>query len=251
MILKERAGVDWAEIIATPSKEIDVSTIESDLQERLSGKPLSRIYGYREFWSMRFDINQHTLDPRPDSETVIEVALKRFKDRGEEPKTILDLGTGSGCLLLSLLSEFKNARGIGLDISYDAARMARKNAKTLKLLDRAAFLNGNWAESIDQKFDLIIANPPYIASKTIQTLEQEVRNHDPMRALDGGEDGLQDYNAIFSSLFSLLKTDGLALFEIGFDQGEDIQRLIEKHGLNCGGVHLDLAGNPRVVEIFL
>ncbi len=251
MILAQRSHIDWAQIITRPDLEVDVEEILKDLEERKRGKPLSRIYGEREFWGLRFRINEHTLDPRPDSETLIEAALTHYKTLGTQPETILDLGTGSGCLLLALLSEFANAWGIGVDLSFDAAKTARGNAARLNLPDRCAFLNADWAESIDAKFDLIIANPPYIESDVIPNLEKEVRNHDPILALDGGKDGMQDYNVIFSMIFRLLKPDGIALFEIGFDQSEKISRLSEKYGLSCGRIHPDLAGNPRVVEIFL
>lgn len=251
MILKERAGIEWSEIIANPEREIEDTQLLEDLAQRLAGKPLSRIYGQREFWGLPFKINEHTLDPRPDSETLIEAALKHYKAQGTQPETILDLGTGSGCLLLSLLSEFPLAWGLGVDLSLEAAKIAKENAANLNLAGRSAFLNGNWAETLDHKFDLIIANPPYIDSDMIPNLDKEVRNHDPILALDGGKDGMQDYNEIFSMIFRILKPGGIALFEIGFDQSEKITRLSEKYGLSCAAIHPDLAGNPRVVEIFL
>lgn len=252
IILRERAGLEWSTLISTPDAPISadiVNRIKQDLEQRLAGKPLSRIYGTREFWGLSFNINEDTLDPRPDSETLIEVALKHYKDK--QPETILDLGTGSGCLLLALLSEFKQARGIGVDIASGALKMAQENAQILGLAGRASFINADWSEPINGQFDLIVANPPYIESDVIQKLAKEVRNHDPIQALDGGKDGLQDYNRIFSNLSSLLKPDGMALFEIGFDQAEKLSRLSEKHRLSCGRTHADLAGNPRVVEIFL
>lgn len=249
MILHKRAGIDWAQIIADPDRVIETDVILQDVEERKTGKPLSRIYGSREFWGLEFEINEHTLDPRPDSETLIEIALNHFKDR--PPQNILDLGTGSGCLLLSLLKEWPQARGIGVDLSFGAIKTARKNAKTLGVESRTAFINGSWGESIAAKFDLVIANPPYIESKVIPDLAKEVKNHDPILALDGGKDGLQDYNEIFSQLKTILKPDGVALFEIGFDQGDKVTRLSENHGLNRGRIYSDLAGNPRVVDMFL
>lgn len=252
IILEERAGVSWSSIIADGGKEIDENAykaIQDDLETRLSGKPLSKIYGKKEFWGHEFIVNEHTLDPRPDSETLIELALKYYKDK-EPPKTILDLGTGTGCLLLTLLSEFKGARGVGIDVSEEALKVASQNAEALNLTDRVSFSQGKWAESVTDTFDLVISNPPYIASDVIPNLEKEVKIHDPILALDGGFDGLQAYEDIFSDLSRIIKDDGMALFEIGFDQGDEMMRLSKKYKIRIGNVHPDLAGNPRVVDIF-
>ena len=252
IILEERAGLSWASIISNAHALIDekaLNSIESDLEQRKNGKPLSRIFGKREFWGLEFNVNEHTLDPRPDSETIIETALAHYKGI-DPPKTILDLGTGTGCLLIALLSEFKNAQGIGVDLSESALETAQNNAKSLNLNARSTFVHGKWAESIDQKFDLIVSNPPYIASKVIPNLEKEVKNHDPILALDGGEDGLQAYRDIFSDLSRILNDDGIALFEIGFDQADEITRLSKEYEIRLGDIIPDLAGNPRVVEIF-
>ena len=251
MIIKKRLNLDWSMIITDSTCEIETAEIYKDLHDRKAGKPLSRIYGHREFWGMEFDLNAHTLDPRPDSETLIEVALKHYKPQKNAPVTILDLGTGTGCLLLSLLSELPDAWGVGIDLSPQAAAMGQDNAQKLGFAQRSAFIVGNWVESINTKFDLIVSNPPYIESEVIPNLTCEVRNHDPILALDGGKTGLQDYDKIFSNLSRVLKKDGIALFEIGFDQSEKVTRLSEKYGLSCKGVHSDLSGNPRVVEIFL
>lgn len=252
IILQERAGLSWASIIADPNRTIDekaAQAIQNDLKQRIDGKPLSRIYGKREFWGLEFAINENTLDPRPDSETLIEATLAYYKDK-PPPKTILDLGTGTGCLLLALLSEFKDAIGIGVDISESTVETAQNNAKSLNLDTRSTFIQGKWAESLDQKFDCIVSNPPYIASNVIPNLEKEVKNHDPMLALDGGIDGLQAYNDIFSDLLRIMNDDGIALFEIGFDQASQIERLSNKYEIRIGKLHHDLAGNPRVVDMF-
>lgn len=250
IILKERAEIAWSDIIANPDREIDTETILKDLTERQSGKPLSRIYGTREFWGLPFNINEHTLDPRPDSEILIEAAMRFFETQDRTPKSILDLGTGTGCLLLSLLHEYKAAQGKGIDISKEALNVAKHNAKSFKLDDRTSFVHGSWDSAKGNQYDLIIANPPYIESKVIPTLEKEVKNHDPIQALDGGEDGLQAYKDIFSLLPDLLKDDGFAIVEIGFDQAEKVMRLSEKQGLKAGELYRDLAGNPRAVDIF-
>ena len=252
IILKERVNASWASIIANSEQKIPKALqkiIESDLKQCLEGKPLSRIYGKREFWGLEFAIDEHTLDPRPDSETLIELALAHYKDK-HPPKTILDLGTGSGCLLLALLSEFKGANGIGIDISEGAVKAAQNNAKSVNLAERATFIQGEWGQSLDESFDLIVSNPPYISSEVIPNLDKNVKNHDPMNALDGGKNGLNAYNEIFSDLFRLMNDDGYAVFEIGFDQAEEIMRLGKKYEIRIGGIHHDLAGNPRAVDMF-
>lgn len=249
MILKERAEIDWSDIISNPTREIETDLILNDLAERLSGKPLSKIYGKKEFWGIEFATNEHTLDPRSDSETLIEVALKHYEGK-EPPKTILDLGTGTGCLLLTLLSEFPNARGIGVDISDHAIKTAHKNVESLGLNARCELIKGEWSANLDGKFDLIVSNPPYIASNIIPNLEKEVKNHDPILALDGGIDGLDAYKEIFSDLNRMMNEDGIALFEIGFDQADDMKRLSKEYKIRLGDIYPDLAGNPRVVDIF-
>jgi len=249
IILKERAGIDWSDIIANPSREIETTAVMKDMAERVEGKPLSKIYGKKEFWGMEFATSENTLDPRPDSETLIEVALKHYKDK-EPPKTILDLGTGTGCLLISLLCEFPNAQGIGIDLSDHALEIAQKNAESHGLATRCELIKGEWTANLDGKFDLIVSNPPYIASNIIPNLEKEVKNYDPILALDGGSDGLQAYKDIFSDLNRVLNDDGIALFEIGFDQADDMRRLSEEYKIRLGDIYPDLAGNPRVVDMF-
>jgi release factor glutamine methyltransferase len=196
------------------------------------------------------------LDPRPDTETLVEIALKIAKKEIEKKfhvkqKTaeILDLGTGSGCILIALLTELPYAHGVGVDLSYETLKIAALNAKTHGIGNRVSLICGSWAQALQARFDLIVGNPPYIASSSLPNLETEVRNHDPILALDGGKDGLEAYRNIFSSLPRLLKTNGKALFEIGFDQEDDIVRLGRESRIRIEGVHRDLAGRARVVEI--
>lgn len=250
-IIEERTPYDWSDIIARPDSsvtQIQYDKIIGDINARIAGKPLSRIYGCREFWGLEFLISKDTLDPRPDSELIIDVALKHFPDR-DRPLEILDLGTGSGCLLVSLLSEFKNARGWGVDLSFGAVKCAKENARKNHIAARAHFLCGSWRNGINKKFDLIVSNPPYISNQVIPTLSAEVRNHDPILALDGGNDGLEPYKELFPQLKNSMKPDGVALFEIGYDQEKDVMRLAEDAGFAQRTVHFDLAGNPRVVDI--
>lgn len=250
IILQHRAKVDWGDIIAAPQKQIpqdQITIIYSDIEQRLSAKPLSRIYGRNGFWGLDFIVSGDTLDPRPDTETIIERALEIYKDK--PPHTILDLGTGTGCILIALLSEFKNARGVAVDRSFAALEIAQQNAKKNNCADRISFVCGSWSASLNAAFDLVVSNPPYISNQIIPLLSDEVKNHDPILALDGGDDGLDAYREIFSSLKNILSPTGVALFEIGYDQGETILRLAEESGLKAHGVLRDLAGQPRVVEI--
>ena len=250
LILSRRADLGWADIIARPDMDISnkqLNNIESDVSERLKGMPLSRLYGEKQFWGLDFALSPETLDPRPDTEILVEQALKAFK--AAPPITILDLGTGTGCILISLLSEWKQSRGVGVDVSSGALKTAQNNAKTHGVDARASFIQSDWFDSIEGKFDLIVSNPPYIAAEIIPNLSKEVKNHDPILALEGGHDGLQAYKKIFSSLKSHLNPHGKALLEIGFDQREDVARLAEESDFFVKDVHLDLAGKPRVVEI--
>ncbi len=250
LIIEERTGISWLDIISKPDSIISdeqYSNIMSDIEQRLSGKPLSRIYGKREFWGLDFAISKDTLDPRPDSELIIEVALKHFPKSA--PLRILDLGTGSGCILISLLSEFKESIGFGVDLSFGATKISKENAQKNHVEERSCFICGSWVDSISGKFDLIVSNPPYIMNQIIPTLSKEVRNHDPILSLDGGDDGLTPYTIIFPQLKKLLNKGGIALFEIGYDQEKDVMRLAEESRFMQRSVHFDLSGNPRVVDI--
>jgi len=273
IIIEERCGFDWSDIVAK-GEDLVVSDdiceqMRIDVTERINGKPISRIYNKREFWGLDFSLSPYTLDPRPDTELIIELALKRFSGRNP-PQRILDLGTGSGCILIALLSEFKNSVGVGVDLSEGALEMARYNAQQNGCGERISFICGSWwdafdaghvascgaaqgahkgAHNVQQKYDLIVSNPPYIANQVIPNLDPEVKNHDPILSLDGGSDGLDAYKVIFSKLKHYLSDDGIALLEIGYDQENDVMRLSEESGFALRTVHVDLAGNPRVVDI--
>lgn len=209
-------------------------------------EPLSRILGMREFWGLEFMLSTDTLDPRPESETVIEAALARLPDRARAYR-ILDLGTGSGCLLLALLSELPAASGIGVDAAPGAVDMARRNAMRLGLAARAEFAVGDWAKSLTETFDVVVANPPYIAAADILGLPPEVRDFDPRRALDGGFDGLDAYRAIAAELPRLLGPGGVFAGEFGQGREAAVAELIVANGLTVGCVIPDLAGIPRCV----
>jgi release factor glutamine methyltransferase len=218
------------------------------VERRLAGEPVSRIIGIREFYGRPFRIDASTLDPRPDTETLVEAALG-LVDR-EAPLSILDLGTGSGCILITLLAELPRASGVGVDVSLPALEQARANAHTLGVGDRAAFLASDWLEAVEGSFDLVVANPPYLSAADMAALSPEVRDHDPGPALDGGPDGLSAYRRIVPDLRKALRPGGFALFEIGPGQDQAVSRLLAEAGLDVGEPqHLwrDLAGRPRVV----
>jgi release factor glutamine methyltransferase len=214
---------------------------------RLAGEPVWRILGEREFWGLPFRLSPATLEPRPDSETLVEEALVALKDRREEPLAILDLGAGTGCLLIALLSEFRAARGVGVDLSDDACATARDNAELNGVGDRTTIRQGSWARGLSQRFDLIVSNPPYIPSAEIATLSAAVREHDPLLALDGGDDGLACYRALAAALPDALAPGGLAILEIGAGQGPDVMALMMAAGLRSAGSRRDLGGHERAL----
>lgn len=214
---------------------------------RLAGEPVWRILGEREFWSLRFRLSPATLEPRPDSETIVEAALAELKDRRGEPLSLLDLGTGTGCLLIALLSELPSARGLGIDLSQEACDTAAGNAALNGVAERAAFRQGSWTEGLSGRFDLIVSNPPYIPSSEIPDLSVEVREHDPILALDGGADGLAPYRIFARTLPALLAPGGFIVFEIGAGQGPDVVALMETGGLEFRGSRHDLGGHERAL----
>ncbi len=224
-----------------------VDDVRDGLRRRLQGEPISRIFGEREFWGLPFKVTPDVLDPRPDTETIIEVAIRRFV--GDPPATVLDLGTGSGCLIISLLSEWPLARGIGVDICEKALAVAQENARNNGIEERLKLGKSNWGEIIKGRYDLIVSNPPYISNQEIPNLSVSVKNYDPILALDGGDDGLDCYRHLITETKRLLKPGGICLFEVGHSQAEDVSRLVEDSGLSVKDVHADMAGIPRVVEI--
>jgi len=225
-----------------------VSRFDSLLDRRSAGEPVSRILGTREFWSLEFELSPSTLDPRPDSETLIDALREAFPDRSA-PLRILDLGTGTGCLLLAALSEYPNAVGTGVDIDPDCVAMATRNAQKLCFSARARMIFSSWGSNVTDLFDVVLSNPPYIPTSEIDSLQPEVRIHDPMNALDGGEDGLEAYRNIAECLDSLLAEDGLAILEFGEGQGPDVARIMQASGLSVSGFRSDLAGIERCILV--
>ncbi len=251
-LLKNILPVDDSDFIIGKDLDIDNKTltkIEEYKKRRLSGEPITKILGKNEFWGLEFKVTKDTLDPRPDTEIIIESVLSWLGDRKNKTLKILDIGTGTGCIAISLLHELPNATAIATDISKKALNVAAYNMKYHQKNNRMKLVNCNYADSISGRFDIIVSNPPYISSKTIKTLAKEVQNHDPILALDGGKDGLNAYKNIFYTLPNLLKKDGAAFFEIGFNQENDLLRLGRESKVNRNIVHRDYAGNARVVEI--
>ena len=215
---------------------------------RASREPLAFILGHREFWSLSFAVSPATLVPRPETETLVEAALAACPHR-EAVRRVLDLGTGTGCLLLAALSEFPDAFGVGIDRVPEVAALARANAKALGLAERTAFLAGDWATSLAGRFDLVLANPPYIEHSAIRDLMPEVAWFEPHSALDGGEDGLDAYRRLLPSLPLLMAENGLAILELGDGALEGVAQLAAAEGLAVKGVRPDLSGKLRALVL--
>ena len=248
LLLGAALNLDLAALAAGNEKTItndEEKRADFWLMRREKREPLGRIRGAREFWKSSFMLNEATLEPRADSETIIEAALEIFKDNS--PRHVLDLGTGTGCLLLSLLQEFASADGVGTDKSPRAQDAARRNARALGLEDRASFLCTSWADGIVKTFDLIVSNPPYIESAVIKDLQPEVKNHDPALALDGGADGLTAYRAIAKALPRVLEQGGVVIMEIGQGQERDVTDIFNGAGLKLTGQRNDLGGITRAL----
>jgi len=224
--------------------ETELSAFRDLLRRRIAGEPTSRLVGRREFWSLDFEITPDVLDPRPDSETIVEATLAELQ--GRTAPRIADLGTGSGCLLLALLAEREDATGVGIDISAAACRVAAANARRLGLEDRAAFACMDWNDALSPgRFDAVISNPPYIADGEIGGLAAEVARHDPRGALSGGADGLDAYRQVAPAAAMLLRPVGFAAVEIGVGQRAAVERIFAVHGLAPRAARRDLAGIDR------
>lgn len=223
-------------------------TLDAALARRLLGEPVARILGAWEFWGLPFRLAPETLVPRPDTEILVEAALAAVPDRNA-PLRCLDLGTGSGCILVALLSELPHAVGIGVDRSRGALHMAQQNAMANAVDRRAAFMAGDWCDALRGGFDLVVSNPPYIADDLIQDLDRDVRAHDPRAALAGGPDGLTAYRRILEGVRAnaLLAPGGRLLFEIGYDQADSVRDLARAAGFTDRGLKRDLAGHDRVL----
>ena len=219
---------------------------ENALVRREAREPLSHILGEREFWSLPFQVNASVLDPRPDSEIIVSAVLAHYP-ASDRPLKIVDLGTGTGCLLLSILSEWPIAEGIGVDISESALSTARENASRLGLSARATFVQSDWNSELDETFDVVASNPPYIPSAEIDGLAPEVARYEPRCAIDGGADGLFAYRQIADVLPRILKPTGLVALEIGQGQDGSVPEILRNSGIQTVSLEKDLAGIPRCV----
>jgi release factor glutamine methyltransferase len=251
ILLGEALGVAPIELTLRPEAPLGVGPAErlnGFAARRLAREPVARILGFGEFWGLGFELSPDTLVPRPDTEAVVEAALAAARDPAA-PLRILDLGTGSGCLLVALLHELPKAWGLGIDRSPGALVTARRNARRNGVGERVAFAAGDWASPLAGAFDLTVSNPPYIATAALERLSEEVRRHDPVAALDGGPDGLDAYRALLGEAHRLLAPGGTVVVEIGYDQEEAVARLAVATRLAVRRVARDLGGRPRAVVI--
>lgn len=222
--------------------------LQKNVERRLNGEPIAYIVGTKDFWKHTFKVNEHTLIPRPDSETLIEAVLKSFPDK-KGPYRILDLGTGSGCLLLSLLDEYRNATGIGVDISLPALEVARENATALGL-HRARFIRGDWWEGVEGKYDIIISNPPYIGYEEQPVMAPETLSYEPEKALFAEEYGLADYKKISSALAPHLTIGGAAFIELNALKAKEIEAIFMAHNFHTT-FYNDIEQRPRCLRVTL
>jgi release factor glutamine methyltransferase len=243
----EHAGIATAEARVLTASE--AATISALADRRLAREPVARIFGHKEFWGLRLALSAATLVPRPETETLIEAALDAIDPAQAKPRAwrIADLGTGTGAILLALLSEWPSATGIGSDLDLAAVATARENAKALGYAKRAHFVACDFGAALAGGFDLVLSNPPYVASRDIAALAPEVRAYDPARALDGGPDGLLAYRAIAADAARLLAPGGVLILEIGAGQAAAVTALLAAEGLRVASPRLDLAGIPRAI----
>jgi release factor glutamine methyltransferase len=251
LLVAAALGIEPATVLGWPERQIAEGPARR-LAELVSGRaahaPVSRLLGRREFWSLSFALSPGTLDPRPDSETLVEAALAEIAVR-TAPLRVLDLGTGTGCLLLALLSELPNATGVGVDLAPGAVATARRNAAALGLARRASFIAGDWGTALVGRHDVILANPPYISTQAIEGLPPEVGLYDPRLALDGGADGLSAYRALAGDLRRLSEPHGAAVVELGEGQAPAVAAIMAAAGLAVRGVRQDLAGIERAIVL--
>ena len=256
--IKKHRTLQNHEYINITNKEI--KKFKYLIRERLAGKPVSRIINKRNFWKMEFKLNEATLDPRPDSETLIYAVLNHFINK-LQPLKILDLGSGSGCLGLSLLDEYQNSKVSFFDTSQKSLEIVKNNSLKFGLSERSKFLHLNWKDDNwdtslikienDTKFDIIISNPPYIPTDDIKKLQKEVKEYDPPIALDGGKDGMDAYKLIIPKLRNLIKTNGKIFLEIGKGQENCVSKIGIEHGLKLKELQKDLSGVNRVIVFII
>jgi release factor glutamine methyltransferase len=249
LLVEAAADATRADIVADPHRALtpeQEAIFEDYVSRRTQREPVSHILGRKGFWKIMLSVNPHVLTPRPDTEVIVDMALKSFPE--QMAFQVLDLGVGSGAILLSILAERPAAKGLGIDVSEEALAVARENAANLGLANQVALLRGDWTSGLgDATFDLVVSNPPYIASDVIQELEPEVRDHEPRLALDGGADGLDAYRILAPEILRVLKPGGMFAVEIGYDQKAAVEALFKAAGASGVRTELDLANRDRVV----
>ena len=251
LLLQTASGLMHEELIAEPNLVLaqdKIAKFKTFIDRRLNHEPVTRIIGEREFYGRTFQVSPAVLDPRADTETIIELTLQLLD---AEPKRILDLGTGSGAIAITLLAERPNWSGIAVDLSTEALEIAKTNANSLGVAQRLAFRNACWFDDITEKFDLIVSNPPYIPHLEVFELSLEVQNYDPHLALDGGGDGLEAYLAIATSAADHLNSKGLVILEIGAGQRVDVTSIFTGQGFQLIGQKSDLGGHVRALAFSL
>jgi release factor glutamine methyltransferase len=254
LLIEHALSLDHSALASQAARALTASEREAIgmlAARRMRGEPVARILGAKEFWGLPFALSRATLVPRPDTETVVEAALDVIGKTGKhEMLRIADLGTGTGAILLALLHEWPNATGLGTDIEPQAIETARANARTLGLEARAQFRVAGFEDDLNETFDLVVSNPPYIATRDIAALDREVRDHDPVRALDGGADGLDAYRAIARRVPHLLRDGGALVVEVGIGQAADVGAIFTAGGgLECAAIRHDLGGVARAVTL--
>lgn len=252
LIVEHFSSTTRTEAIAEPQRALDadaVAAIDAALRRRLAGEPVHRILGYREFYGLRLALSPETLEPRPDTETLVEAILPFASKTAERlgECRILDLGTGTGAIALALLSAVPAATATGVDISQDALTTATRNAEQLGLTGRFEALHSDWFAKVCGRYHVIAANPPYIPSEDIGNLQDEVRDFDPRRALDGGVDGLGPYRIIAAEAAGFLEAQGKIAVEIGHTQRNEVKDIFAAAGYRLAGAFVDLGGNDRVL----
>lgn len=249
LLVEAGAGVSRLDIVTDPRRvltEEQVAAVDALTRRREAREPVAHIIGRRHFWTIELAVTPDVLIPRPETELLVESAMHVLP--ADQPASVLDLGTGSGAILLAILKERPHAIGVGADMSGDALTVARLNADALGLSDRVDLRISDWATDIEGEFDIVVSNPPYIPSNDIETLQPEVAKFEPRLALDGGADGLDAYRTIITALPRLLKPGGAFALEVGIGQAEEVRALAEAAGLSTGTPKRDLAGIPRVVN---
>ena len=249
LLVEAAAGASRTDIIADPRRvltEEQAATLESFIARRERREPVSHILGRKGFWKIMLQVTADVLTPRPDTETLVELVLRDLP--GAKAFSVLDLGVGSGAIILAILAERPAGKGLGVDVSDEALAVARENAANLGLAGRVALLRGDWTRGLgDASFDLVVANPPYVRSAEIAGLAPEVRDHEPRLALDGGPDGLDAYRELAPEILRVLKPGCPFAVEIGFDQSTEVEALFKAAGAEAVATHKDLANRDRVV----